>query len=350
MWDARLEAIRDRKLNELVIFVAFVRTDMSKRSEYIDIINRINKDLDLVEALAENNPIPETTPIEYESYRSRLSKLESMDEYCLDACRKGENDFGPIICKEHMTTSVAVKPKSDIAVQPKAESPAVIPEYPKPMQMEEPQVPANVKIPEKPANVIIPEKPAPITSDAVVADTPEEVSKPAAAEEPADQVSEDTPAEDAIPAPAEQPAGEEAADGVVDFIISIEDAVSLKNVRSMKDGKIDLFIDRELNGHFNDEACENVITFLKTDLKLIDLILSINVTSKEDIESKIRAIVDFVASSDEPQNQRMYINSLNEEERDLEGEYNAVLKRLEDVIAERYGSVLSEDQKSIFFR
>ena len=108
MWDARLEAIRDRKLNEMIIFSALVRTEPSRRHEFVGIIDKLNMDLDLIEALAENGPVPETAPIENEVYRSRLSKLELMDEFCLDSCRSGENDFGPIICKEHPSTSVTV--------------------------------------------------------------------------------------------------------------------------------------------------------------------------------------------------------------------------------------------------
>ena len=125
--------------------------------------------------------------------------------------------------------------------------------------------------------------------------------------------------------------------------------MGLKRIREMKDGKIDVFIDREMNGHFNDEACENVISFLKTDLKLIDLILSINVTSKEDIESKIRSILKLVEEADEPQNQKMYLNALNDEEKSLEGQYNAFLRRLEAVITSRYAFLLDDSESSLFF-
>lgn len=346
MWDARLEAIRDRKLNEMVIFSALIRTDMPKRKEFFDIIEKLNKDLDLIEALAENDTIPETTPITSEMYRSRLSKMELMDEYCLDACRKGENGFGPIICKEHMTTSVAVKQDASVAVKQKAEAPAVIPEYPKPVQVEN-KVETEMEIPE----VDEPEKPAEIPIHAIKQDTPEvippEEPQEMIKEEPEEKSAEAEPVKDE---PVQEGATtEESEGGIYDLVISVDDAVSLKRVREMKDGKIDLFIDREMNGHFNDDACEDVITFLKTDIRLIDMILSINVTSKEDIENKVKQIVDFVESAEEPKHQNLYINSLNEEERALEGQYNDVLKRLEGVIASRYSYVLSKESSSLFF-
>ena len=325
MWDARLEAIRDRKLNEMIIFAAMVRTEPLKRHEFVTIIGMLDKDLDLVEALAENGSIPKTEPIEFESYRSRLSKLELMDEYCLDSCRKGENDFGPIICKEHMTTSVAVKHKS--------ESPAVIPDYPKPVQVQEE------------SGVEAPEKPSPIPIHAINQDMPEAIPP----EKPVSMPEVESKAESAGADPESVKESSGSEEGIYDIILSIEDAVTLKRAREMKDLKVDLFIDREMNGHFDDDVCEDVITFLKTDMKLIDLILSINVSSKEDIESKVKAIVDFVASADEPRHQNIYINALNGEERKLEGEYNEALKRLEKVIAERYSHVLDENESSLFF-
>lgn len=135
-------------------------------------------------------------------------------------------------------------------------------------------------------------------------------------------------------------------DGTFDMIVSIEDAVTLKKTRSMKDMKIDHFIDAEMSGRFKESACEDVISFLKTDVALIDLILSIDMTSKSDIESKIRSIVEFVNDAEQPKHQKIYLNSLNREEKDLEAEYNNVLSRLDSVISKRYPGLTDG---SVFF-
>ncbi len=137
-------------------------------------------------------------------------------------------------------------------------------------------------------------------------------------------------------------------DAVLDMIVSFEDAVTLKKARSMKDQKIDHFIDEEMNGHIKDEACEDVIDFLKTDIHLIDMILSINITSRSDIESKIRSIIAYVNAAEEPRHQKIYLNSLNQEEKDLEGEYNMVLKRLDELIAKRFMYVLDGTSSAFF--
>ncbi len=139
-----------------------------------------------------------------------------------------------------------------------------------------------------------------------------------------------------------------APDATFDMIVSLEDAVTLKKVRSMKDAKIDHFIDEEMGGHLNEQVCEDIISFLKTDIALIDMILSIEITSRSDIENKIRSIVEFVEAADEPRHQKNYLNALNFEEKDLEGEYNMVLKRLDAVISGRYSYVLKGSDSAFF--
>ncbi len=140
-----------------------------------------------------------------------------------------------------------------------------------------------------------------------------------------------------------------ADDSTFDLIVSLEDAVTLKKVREMKDSKIDHFIDEELNGHIKDQACEDVIDFLKTDIRLIDLILNINVTSKHDIECQIRKIVDFVNAAEEPKHSKIYLNALDQDEKDLEAEYNMVLTRLDNVIQQRFKHVM-DGASSAFFQ
>ena len=87
MWDARLEAVRDRKLNEMVIFAAMIRTDMRRRHELIGIIDMLSEDLDVLDAILNDKEVPESLPITSEFYRGRLSRLELLGEEDLDACR-----------------------------------------------------------------------------------------------------------------------------------------------------------------------------------------------------------------------------------------------------------------------
>ena len=298
MWDARFEAMRDRKLNELVIFAAMVRTDQANRKEYLSIIEQIGRDLDVIEALAEGSKVPKSKPITSDLYRNRLSKYELLDEYCLDACRSGD--------------------LSKMKESPRLESPE------KQSRIDAPEPSAKIEAPEEQSKIEAPD-------DIQRIEAPEE---PQRLESPEKVEMLDQPMDD--------------SDSTFVMLVPIEDAVTLKKVRDMKDGKIDFFIDAEMSGRFKEAACEDVISFLKTDLNLIDTILSINIRSKKDIEEKISSIIELVEEADEPKYQKIYLNSLNQDEKSLEASYNMVLKRFEETLKSHY-SYLIEEKGSLFF-
>jgi len=247
MWDARLNAVKERKLKEIADFAGLIHNDPTRKAEYMEIIDLLNRDVRVVDALISKTELPESEPITSETYRSRLSKMDLLDEQGFDASRR------TVFTDEDRKTST-----------------------------------------------------------------------------------EDT---DDGPAPE-----------IYDMILDINDAVYLKTIREMKNRKIDLFIDRELSGHFKDTACEDVISFLKTDIKLIDKILAINITSKQSIEDALKDILEYVEKADEPKHQKMYLNSLTMDEQDLEGRFNDILMKLDSVIRSRYSYIVGEGSDNLFFQ
>lgn len=113
MWDARFDSIRDRKLNEMVIFSAMVRTDPGRRREYVGLIDHLALDLDVLDALIAGKELPKSEPIASKLYRSRLSKYEALDEYVMDQCRKGLVPDG-IEEPEKQSRLEAAEPKPEI--------------------------------------------------------------------------------------------------------------------------------------------------------------------------------------------------------------------------------------------
>jgi hypothetical protein len=344
MWDARFEAIKDRKLNELVIFAALVRTDFSRKDEYTQIIRCICTDLEVIDAICEGKPVPDSDPIISPLYRGRLSKMELYDEYCLDECRKNggipaDKVMGSIDAPEEKARIKA--PERISAIQP-PEEPMRLEKVPDTGMVEPPEEKARIKAPERLPFINKPEEPMRLEASPKkrMVKAPEEPVKLDRPEPIKELPSNGTDMRSLMRS--------NFNDSTFDLIISVDDAVTLKKVREMKDAKMDQFIDYEMTGRFKDKACEAVISFLKTDVGLIDLILSINITSKSDIETKIREIIDYVNRADQPKYQKVYLNSLDNAEKDLEREYNAILKRLEDVMAQRYSYVLG-DSKSLFF-
>ena len=421
MWDARFESIRDGKLNELVIFSAMVRTDPSKRHEYVDIIQHLARDLDVLDALQSERPVPRSEPIMSTLYRGRLSKYEALDEYVLDECRGTEREMInpperigaperlPSATEHARIESPAVQQSIKAPEVPKRIEPPVVaqtlkaPEVPQKIEppvaqqsiespevphkleaakesvrieppeetvkneapseqtrieppvaaqtLKAPEVPQRIKSPVAQQSIESPEIPQKLVApkESVRIEPPEETVK---IEAPAEQTKIEAPEESKrIGAPQEQIKIEAPVDpdSTFELIVSVEDAVTLKKVKEMKDYKIDYFIDEELIGHTKDEACEEIISFLKTDIALINKILNINITSKASITEGLEGIIKFVNEADEPSYQKVYLNSLNLSEKALEGEYNNVLWRLEKVINERYPGLISGSE-SVFFQ
>ena len=150
---------------------------------------------------------------------------------------------------------------------------------------------------------------------------------------------EEEPVEEA-PAEEKEPVEEEKVDveerPIYDRLLSDDELQVLTLVSIMKNAKVDFFVDMAFSGRFNENACEDVITFLKVDLSIIKDILSMDYTSKESIESNLRDILDILDSAPEPKHQKMYINSLTMDERVLEDSYNKIIAHLQDVMIERY--------------
>jgi hypothetical protein len=367
MWDARFDSIRDRKLNELVIFSAMIRTDPSKRREYVDIIQHLARDLDVIDALQADLPVPHSEPIMSKIYRGRLSRYESLDEYVLDECRKAVREMiNPperIASPQRLPSAEERKRIEPPVAQQSIEPPEIpkrieppvaaqslnAPEVPQRIEppvaqqsIEPPEIPQRLEAPDEPGKIDAPQEAAKLEApeESHKLEAPEETAKIEPPEEP---VKLDAPAEpEKIDAPVDP-------DETFDLVVSVEDAVTLKKVREMKDAKIDYFIDEEMSGHTKDDVCEEIISFLKTDIALIDRILAIDITSKESIFKGFQGIVDFVNAADEPSYQKVYLNALNLSEKALEGEYNNVLWRLEKAIIARHPGLIGGDG-SVFFQ
>lgn len=126
---------------------------------------------------------------------------------------------------------------------------------------------------------------------------------------------------------------------IYDVILTPDELQILTLVSVMKNAKIDHFVDMSMSGRFNEDACEDVIDFLKIDLQVIKHVLSMDYTSKESIEGNFKAILDLLNESPAPKHQKMYINSLTMDEKVLEDSYNQVMAHVEMVLNDRYSYV-----------
>ena len=163
---------------------------------------------------------------------------------------------------------------------------------------------------------------------------------PAGVTVPEEEVPSEEPAEPAADVPAEE-AAEASPEEVpeaenYDTILSPDELQILTMVDLMKNTKIDYFIDMSMSKRFNENACDDVITFLKVDLGIIRALLSMDYKSKESIEENFLKILDILETAPEPKHQKMYVNSLTADEKILEDSYNRIIAHVQDVMLLKY--------------
>lgn len=121
-----------------------------------------------------------------------------------------------------------------------------------------------------------------------------------------------------------------------------DDENMLREIRAMKNSKVDLFIERELAGNFKEEACEDVIRFTKIDMRLIDLLLELDYSDRDRLESNLKTLVDIVNGMDAPKYGKLYVNSLNKEEAKLEVRYNEFIDKVDELVKERFPEIVPD--------
>ncbi len=90
MWDAaQVARVRDRKLNEILVFASMAKIDSERIDQYIDIIVSLGDDIDACDTLLETDGQAEIClePITDTIYTDRLSQLEYADEEAFNAMK-----------------------------------------------------------------------------------------------------------------------------------------------------------------------------------------------------------------------------------------------------------------------
>lgn len=95
MWDAALVArVRDRKLNEILVFASMAKIDTERIDDYIDIIVSLGDDIDACDTLLETDGEAEISldSIDRPEYASRLSPGERADEDAFNAMKTASGE------------------------------------------------------------------------------------------------------------------------------------------------------------------------------------------------------------------------------------------------------------------
>ena len=354
MWDAELVTrVRDRKLNEIMIFGSMAKIDSVNVDSYIDIIVSLGDDIDACDTLLDTDgeATIELDSIDRPAYLERLSESEMNDEVAFDAMKSepsGETDEESMedyvkgliseaveslknesssdalesmkeelrICRnriEELSGQLDYAKGSESALQEQFDSMKV--------QMDDLEK-ANDELDTENRRLKIELK---LVSEklSVFESVTEEPSSPA---EQIDDNQKETAAEE----PVQEEAVEEKESAGT--FISEQNLQSLSKIREMKDRKIDELIDAAASGKIDVEVGDDIIGFLKVDVAICDTLLSIDYSKKDSVISGFKKIVDILTESKEPVYQNECVGMLNEQEAFLEFTYSQILNSVQGMI------------------
>ncbi len=405
MWDAGLiTRVKDRKLNEILIFASMAKIDQENIDEYIDIIEMLGDDINGCDALLDTEGQAEIAleAIDSEEYRCRLSPAEIADEDAFNSMKvEPEYEQPDLDYVKRLIVDAVVSIKVDGAREsPSSDSQATIDELDHQNKknlkiilgleqerndlqtsLEEMREELAAKAQElsaakkeleqrneiyvdaisalKDENAVLrsrnselsaqldycQESVATIESErdelraalaeatSVPEDEPEESVPEEEVVEPAEPVqAEPVPTEEPKDTPAEEPS--EAH--IVDQILTKGEFELLDRIVDMKSRKIDEFIDKALDGEISEDISDDIVTFLKDDVKICETLRTIDCTSLDNIIEGLRSVLNIVENSTESRYHKIYQKSLTPEEFSLEDEYVSILSKIHYVISSRY--------------
>lgn len=377
MWDAELiTRVRDRKLNEIMIFGSMAKIDSANVDMYIDLIVSLGDDIDACDTLldTEGESEIELDAIGYPAYVQRLSDSEKADEDAFNAMKsepsievqeesledyvrslisdavkslkssESDDAFESIkdelkICRariEQLSKDLDFSKGNELSLQEEIDSLKeqleALSSKNDDLISENASLKMDLMLAEQKLSVL-----EPAYQDAVSGKTSESVDAPAEEEPKPSSLDSDHIAE-TVHTNDEQ-SGMKQYGGY----ISKENAETLRKVRSMKDSKIDYLVDAASSGKMSVSICDDIIDFLKTDVRICDAILSINFSDRESVITGFRTILDIVESSSDPKHQDAYVKMLNGDEVFLEYSYSQVLNSVQGMIMYMKDEVLPKE-------
>ena len=395
MWDAGLVTrVKDRKLNEILIFASMAKIDQENIDEYIDIIEMLGDDINGCDALLDTEGQAEIAveAIESEEYRCRLSPNEAADEDAFNAmkvpplyeqpdldyvkqlitdavesirsespCQADDAKVSELEAENSKNLKIildleternelqleverlkksldavslemdSLKDCSGSEISQCKEAMATLKEEIASLRTRNEQLSAQLDYAQESITTVESERDE---LRAAVA----QLSEP-----PAQEPEEEPVTEPVVEAPAAEPAQEEPdvnaqeqdADNF-DQVITDREKDMLARIVKMKSKKIDEFIDKAFSGEVSEDVSEDIVSFLKDDMRICELILAIDCSSFDGIVSGLRAVLDAVENSTESRFHKIYMKSLDEEDTLLEDNYVEILTDIHALISARY--------------
>lgn len=372
MWDADLiTRVRDRKLNEIMIFGSMAKIDSANIDMYIDLIVSLGDDVDACDTLLDTNGEAEIEldAISYPAYIQRLSESEKTDEDAFNSLKSEPSaevaeesleDYvrslieGAVqslrtpepsealealkeelmICRarvEQLSKELDFSKGNELSLQEEIDSLKeqldMLADKNDNLRSVNASLKTDLTLAEQKLSVLEPAYQEAVSGKAMV-ETATKSEAPVVDSEPDSE----------IPFAEDEPAPEASKDDISEVAkqyggyISKENAETLRKVRAMKDSKIDLLIDAAASGKMSVTICDDIIDFLKTDVQICDAVLSIDFSDRDSVFEGFRKILMIVEDSKDPVHQDEYVKMLDADEAFLEYSYSQVLNSLQGMI------------------
>lgn len=397
MWDAELVTrVKDRKLNEILIFASLAKIDQEKIDTYIDIIVSLGDDIDACDILLDTNGESEIAldSIDCDEYLTRLSPSEKADEDAFDAMKSepeviaDETDMDYVkqliseavdsIVKERSSQSAVPSGSGcDVSAleaeigQLKSENEKLKLEAISTKQLTTELDEAKSKIKELEEKVESMKDATRSTMDELAIarkrnedlsaeldyakesiatveferdelralidskdDAAEAVS--GCADEPAAAPAVEPVVEQQPEQPKSEPAPKSEDPAAVDAILTDEDKENLVRIIDMKSRKIDDFVDMMIEGKVSEDVSDDIVSFLKDDIKICKSLLMVDCSSFDKIITGLSNVLDVVEASPQSRYEKIYRSTLTPEEKAIDASYVDILSRIHAVISSRY--------------
>lgn len=374
MWDANLVTrVRDRKLNEIMVFASMAKIDSGNVDTYIDIIVSLGDDVNACDTLldTQGEATIEMEAINRPEYLSRLSVSEREDEDAFNSMKSvpSEESFDDetvAYVRELLREAVeAIRAESadseamkDVmdelhACRGRIESMSSELEFARgdaqtareqlaDAETERDRLSTEAtdlrrmvsdlrsQVSGLRTDLTLAEQKLSVLESAY--ESKDEGNVPDAS---AEDVSGELPPDEAVKETTSDES-EDHADGSEGnssaVYLSPENVETIRRVRKMKDEKIDQILDAAASGKMEMDVCDDIVSFLKTDISICDAILSIDFGDRNSVISGFRAIIEALNESNDPKHQDEYVSTLSLDESLLEYSYAQVLNSLQGMM------------------
>lgn len=353
MWDEQaLARTLDRKENEAAIFSMLMKN--SKKCDLIaEIIGCICNDIIFChEILTNNHSNYPTKPITFEAYTSRLSEIELFDEDYLDSIRvdcadtakensslqtkidelvekndKAQKNLESLTADNNTLKETISVLKDELnAIRERNNELSLDLDYAKS------EMKANDDGQIKNDSYVAVQEPS-VDDDNSSVDAEE---SPNVAEESVDieETIKETDSSEKEDEPVKEKVLEQLPEDPYSF--TEVDKAAARKVRAMKESKMDYFIDMSLTGK-HVKACDDIVEFLKVDVKLCEIIESIELGNNISLDKSLNEMLSIVNLDFKSPYQHFYVRSLNPQEKLCETIFNGLMEKTQRIMMVRLG-------------